>query len=324
MKHSFAVLALALLSACGNSAIPSEVQHVVQDAGGSVKSLCVKSACGHARQIVDLPDLENLKITAAGRVFVTGQQNFYEITRDAQGSYNARPFLSTGSGCSGMALNGNTLYALCSSGSAGAPTDMSGLFALDVLAANAVPQHIFSLTGMSLPNGMVWDAIGGYLYVTDGPVAAEPKIVRLKVDTANPARILMQETWLKTLPQYPNGLALRGRSLYTTLFNPSTAIGTVVQVDILPDGTPSPLLTLFSKGIMDDLSVAGDTLLVTDWQGDAIFQLALNGALLQTTDAGSFSKPSTVELASGPLFAAGELLITERYTGRGVWLFSPN
>ena len=319
MKRALAVLALALLSACGSSSTPSAVQEGV----GAAKSLCVKSSCGQARQIVDLPDLENLKITSAGRVFVTGQQNFYEISRDDLGTYNARPLLSAGSGCSGMALNGNTLYALCSSGSGGSPTDMSGLFALDLSAANAVPQHIYNLADMTLPNGMVWDAMGGFLYVTDGPVAVDPKIVRLKVDSADPRRIQMQETWLKTLPQYPNGLALRGRSLYTTLYNPSTAIGTVVQTDILPDGSAGPLTALYAKGIMDDLSVAGDSLLVTDWQGDAIFQLALDGTLLQTTDAGSFSKPSTVELASGPLFKAGELLITERYTGRGVWLFSP-
>ncbi|HUP91544.1 MAG TPA: hypothetical protein VM074_04790 [Solimonas sp.] len=269
---------------------------------------------------MDLPDLENLRIADNGRVFVSGQQNLYEITRDGSGAYSATALLGAGSGCSGMAFNGGTLYALCPGQSD--PTDLAGLFALDVATPGATPQQVYSLAGMSLPNGMAWDEVGGYLYVTDGPIAAEPKIVRLKVDAADPRHIVSQETWLALLPQYPNGLALRGRSLYTTLYQPGSG-GTVARVDIQADGTPAAPVAIYAGGIMDDLSVAGDTLLVTDWQGGAIFQIGLDGTLLQTTDPLSFSQPSTVELASGPLFAPGDVLVTERYTGRGLWVFSP-
>ena len=51
--------------------------------GGSATPLCLNAACGARRQVVDLPQLENIAYTSGGRLFVSGQQNLYEITRIA-------------------------------------------------------------------------------------------------------------------------------------------------------------------------------------------------------------------------------------------------
>lgn len=308
-----AALAAALgLAACVDNGDDAAAPEPIEPA-----ALCVNSQCGQARQIVDLPDLENLAFSADGRLFVSGQQNLYEIVRGAGGGYSARALLAGGSGCSGIAAGADYLYGLCQSGT----QDLATLYVLDLHRPDAAPELAFALSGMTLPNGLVVGPDSD-LYVTDGPIAANPKIVRLKLDPADPRRVLAQETWLDTFPDYPNGLALRGRSLYTTLYGPAT--GRIARIDIGADGTAGAAVTVDPRGsIMDDLNVAGDSLLATDWQQGRIFQLALDGSLLQQTDAGSFAQPSSVDVARPPLFDGRALLVTERYTGRGLWLFEP-
>lgn len=305
-----ALLLSGLLSACGESS------PAAQSGGTSTGQLCVSSDCGRARQIVDLPDLENLLVTAEGRVFVTGQQNFYEILKDSDASFRAVPFFEGASGCSGMALRDSLIYVLCQG--PGGATDFSGLSVLDLSVAGALPEPIYSITGMSLPNGLVVGPDHS-LYVTDGPIAAEPKIVRVALDPLNPRRVTGQQTWLLTQPDYPNGLAILGNSLYTTLYSPGAG-GSVARIDIQPDGSPGPVVVLHPRGIMDDLKVHESTLLVTDWEAGRIFQITLDGLLLQQTAAASFSQPSSVDVAGPPLFAHPTLLITERYSGRGLWV----
>lgn len=80
---------------------------------------------------------------------------------------------------------------------------------------------------------------------------------------------------------------------------------------------------LFERGIMDDLNVYGDTLLVTDWQYDRLVQIGLDGALLQETALLSFSQPSSLDVAGPPLFDQPTALATERYTGSGLWALEP-
>lgn len=313
----FVTCASLLLGACGASQAPDGLPVRGDD---DAHALCLNSQCGAPRQLVDLPDLENLLVTEDGRLFVSGQQNVYEILPDRADGFRAEPLFDSGGG-SGLAQAGPTLYVLHQDDASG-PTGFAGLFALDLAAPDAQPRRIFSLAGMTLPNGMVAGP-GPVLYVTDGPIAAEPKIVRLTFDPADPRKVLKQDTWLLTFPEYPNGLAISGNSLYTTLYNPDTRVGTVARIDIGADGRPGPIVPLFTRGIMDDLNIYGDTLLVTDWQDNRLFQLDLAGALLQETDAGSFSQPSSVDVGPTPLFPVPAALITERYTGRGLWVLEP-
>lgn len=308
-------LSALLLGGCGSSSMPAPVQ-----AGSSATAVCFDSRCGTPKQIVDLPDLENLHPASNGRLFVSGQQNLYEILADGAGGYRAQPLFAGNQGCSGLAESQGLLYLLCQGSPASGGTDFSGLFVLELGNPQASPQHLYTLTGMTLPNGLVAGP-GHTLYVTDGPVAAEPKIVRLQLDPADLRRVLRQDTWLTTFPEFPNGLALLGGSLYTTLYNPGTATGHVARVDIQPDGTAAAPVLLFASGIMDDLNATTDhRLLVTDWQKNRLFEMTPEGRQLRTTDEGSFAQPSSVDIGGPPLFAKPVALVTERYTGRGLWV----
>jgi hypothetical protein len=125
-----------------------------------------------------------------------------------------------------------------------------------------------SSASASLPNGIV--AVDGGLYVTDGPVAADPKIVYLAIDPADPTHILSQNTWLSTLPDFPNGLTYQGAALYVTNYRPGFS-GQVTRLVVNPDGSAVTPEDIAPRGIMDDLTVVDDTLLVTDWQNGGLF-----------------------------------------------------
>lgn len=292
-----------LLAACGDSASPDVIS--------STSAPCLN--CTTPEKLLSLPQLENSLFTSGGRLFVSGQENLYEITRDGSG-HEATALLPDGNGCSGLAEDRGHLYALCSGGNG--PTDFSGLYAMNLAEPDATLQPIFSLENMSLPNGMV--AARGALFVTDGPVATQPKLVRLELDPADPMQVLGQTTWLDTLPDYPNGLAWDGVALYTTFYRPG-GNGTVSRLELSADGSFHARTDLAVRGIMDDLIVDEQSLIVTDWQNNALFQVGLNGELMQETVANTFAQPSSVVLAGPPLFDTTVLLITERYTGDGLW-----
>lgn len=309
MNYGLAVLifsSVVLLTACKNNGSPYETGNLAAD------DVCLD--CGSPRKIVSLPQLENSLFTSGGRLFVSGQFNLYEIQRDGQ-EYRADALLPDGSGCSGMSEDKGILYALCSG--SGGPTDFSGLYTMSLDDPLATPVFSYSLTGMSLPNGMVATPSG--LYVTDGPVAIEPKIVHLTIDPADPTRVLAQDTWLSTLPDYPNGLAHHEGVLYVTFYRPGFG-GQVTRLAINPDGTPGEPENIAPRGIMDDLTVVGDSLIVTDWQNGGLFQIDLAGGLRQETASNLFAQPSSVTIAGPPLFDEASILVTERYTGDGLWV----
>ena len=76
----------ALLSACGSGSGD-------RIGGGSdgtpaavdPRSLCLSSACAETTVLVDIPSAENILFSPAGRLFVSGGENVYEITRDGAG-----------------------------------------------------------------------------------------------------------------------------------------------------------------------------------------------------------------------------------------------
>lgn len=290
---------LAALAACDSSG--GNIAAPLPDA----RSLCLSPACGARQLIVDLPQLENIAYTSNGRLFVSGQQNLYEITRDSEG-YQSRALFENAGGCSGLTEQRGHLYALCP----------GGLHAVALDDPQAQPVLVSALSGFTLPNGLAAGA-DHRLYVADGPIALDPKIVRLQLDPEDPLRLLNQEVWLRTLPEFPNGLAIRDGRLYTTLYVPP--LGTVAATDIAPDGSAGAIQRLALRGILDDLAVYGESLLIADFQNGALLQTDLDGTVLQQTGALSFMQPSSVEVAGPPLFDEPTVLATERYLGRGLW-----
>lgn len=311
MKRAFGMLlaGCVLLAGCGSD---EEADSAGAGAGGPLTSadLCVNSSCGERVVLLDIPGAENQIFTDDGRLFISSGSGVYEIHKSAAGEFSAA-LLSDACGFTGLAIKGDVLYAVCGS---------SELYAARLTATPAFEQ-IFTFDGMCIPNGT---SLGpdGNLYVVDEPLnvcVPDPKIVRLKIDPANPMHILSQETWVKgsaagllavgvgNVLRFPNGLVREGNRFY------GTDGGSVYHVDLMPDGNAGEVTPLFFEVTAhDDLGLAGsDALVVCDFLLGRIALLSRTGELLQATDYGLFSFPSSARMGRPPMFAPDEVVVTE-------------
>ena len=298
MKHGLAVLAL-LLAGCGNSG---------SDDGGAndLLALCVDSICGEKTALLTIEQAENIFFTDDGRLFVSGGTNVFEIKREGDG-YAATPIFSGTGNFGGMTQRGDVLYVNCF-------TD-SHLYAARLTATPTLaPIHD---TGLGIPNGMTAGP-SGEIYIVNGPIPTsglpDPKIVRLTFDPADPMKVTEQTDWLTLTGNFPNGIARSGRTLFVANSTPILpTLGEVLRIEIGDDGMPeSPSSIATFDSLPDDLSVAGDSLLVALYSNGYIAHLTLDGELLAQTDPLSFEFPSQVRVGQPPLFSADEILVTEK------------
>ena len=308
MIRNLSFLGLCLLAGCDNSSAPLRVGTVSPPP--AVLPLCVSSDCGEAIPLVDIPDAENLVFSADGRLFVSGGLNVYEITRSGE-TYSATPIADVECNFTGLAVRAGVLYAACGD---------SRLFAGRI---TATPQltDIYQFTDMCLPNGLALGA-DGRLYAADLPLSClvpDPKLVALTLDPADPLRVTAQEVWVQGSPagllfaggdnvlRLPNGLITNGTDFY------GTDGGSVYTLTQQGDGTAGEVMPLyFEPTELDDIGFTGNSLLVTDYFGGRIFELSLDGELLQETLPSTFSSPSSARLARPPLFRADDILVTEK------------
>ena len=276
----------------------------------SSASLCVSSSCGERLVLMDLPGAENQIFTSDGRLFVSGGSAVYEIKRDADGTYQKTPITDEVTGFTGLAIRNNILYAASGSGR---------LFAGEI-SAKPLLKPIFNFSGMCIPNGM---SLGpdGKLYVVDEPLnfcVPDPKIVRLTLDASDPMKVTSQETWvsgtaLGTLfvgvgntQRLPNGLTRIGNRFF------GTDGGSIYSVDLQYDGSAGTVTPLFFEPTAhDEISIAGDALLTTDFFAGRLLLLSQDGRLLQETDRLLFFSPSSAKLGRPPLFEEGDIVVTE-------------
>lgn len=305
-----------LLAACGDdnnrSANPG-VNNADQTAASSAE-LCVSSSCGEAIPLVTIPDAENILFTPEGRLFVSGGLNVYEITKLPDGQFIATPIADANCSFTGLVQRGDYLYAACGD---------SRFFAGELTSTPVLTQIYTFAENMCIPNGAVLGP-DDKIYVVDEPLNVcipDPRIVRLTIDPDDPMQIIEQETWVQGsllglqflgLDQnlrFPNGMARIGNTFY------STDGGVVFTVELMPDGSAGPPTQLFFQPTAhDDLSVTDDrqSLLVTDFVLGRIYQLSLDGRLLQQTNPLTFAFPSAVQQARPPMFESGDILVTEK------------
>lgn len=268
-------------------------------------TLCVASACGTKTQLLDIPSAENTLFTPNGRLFVTGSDSVYEVTKDSSG-WHATSLASTKANFTGLAQRGNVVYAAAFDGN---------LYAANINDKPPAFKAIHAL-GMSSANGMTTGPDGA-LYVVNGPLGASipaPKIIRLRFSSSDPMKVTEQIDWLTSGLYFPNGLQRRGNTLLVSDSDVlNVAIGAIKSIEIKVDGSAgTPQLIGNFPSLPDDLGVAGDAVLAAFYSNGQIGLIDASGTLVSQTDLLSFENPSSVKLGRAPMFAADDLLVTEK------------
>jgi len=301
MRLILAALAALSLGACSSNGGDG-------DGGGSgaidPASLCVSSSCGEKIALLTVPDAENILFAPDGRLFVSGGTNVFEIRREGQG-YAATPLSDTGCNYTGLAIRGDVLYANCYSGAQ-----------LHAARLTAQPQlQAIHDYGIPAANGLV-DGPDNDLYTTNGPIPTgalpDPQVRRLRLDPADPFKVIEDVEWTREGLLGPNGVQRRGRTLYVSNTGQG-GLGEIRAYDIGADGSAGPGRQFADLGaIPDDFSFAGDFILAAAYVNGQITLVGPDGTIRQQTDPMSFDSPSQVRLARPPLFAADDILVTEK------------
>lgn len=157
------------------------------------------------------------------------------------------------------------------------------------------------------------------LYVVNGPVATtalpDPKILRVALDVNDPLQVVEISVWLDRGLLAPNGLQADGEYLYLT----DSALPELAAVRRLqwgPEGPTAVDTVAQFAGVPDDLSLlpgaAGTALLVPDFGLGGLRLFAADGRLLDSLPPLTLRFPSQARAARPPLFAPGDILITEK------------
>lgn len=291
------------------AAEPSATGATVGRTGATSEAL---SFIGSRETVVDgIAAAENLMFTDAGRLFVTGDDGIYELTRDGSGNVtNAVVAPATACKFAGMSEIGGVLYAAC--------YDQTGSNSyLYAGKLDPVPQlqSIYTLPGVALANGVAADS-QGRLYVAD---SFDGTILRLGLAPADPFTVATKETFVaKGSNILPNGLKFFGSAIYYTDFV------SIKRVPLLADGSAGPIATLDTQlTFFDDLFVDARRILVANFLFGTVELLTPGGIDLFDTAAFTFDGPSAVLPAEGRLgFSQNDLLVTEK-SGNRVAVFHP-
>jgi hypothetical protein len=262
--------------------------------------------------VAGITSAENLAFASDGRLFVTGNDGIYELTRSSSLAVVASVLEPGGTiFFGGMAEIDGTLYV-----NAYTAALNSYLYAAR-LTPSPKFESIYELQTTGVPNGAAADA-SGRLYVSD---TIGGTILRVTLDPKDPLKVIGQDIWLSRAQGIlaPNGLKIRGSGLYFT-----DGL-TIKRVPILADGRAGIPVTLVSElTYFDDLYVDAVGILAANYLFGSLQGFSPYGRDVLDTASGVFNGPSAVLPAKGRLgFASGDLLVTEK-GGNCVAVYHPS
>jgi hypothetical protein len=288
---SAALLTLALaLGACAEDSAPMS--------GTELQATALQSSL--ATLVQGIGDAENATFTPDGRLFVTGGENIYEVTKEGE-RYLATPLYVGVCNFTGVVAHAGYLYTTCIEGSA--PPNLSAYLLAAPLTSPGDLSVIHEFEQVMFPNGIAFDE-RGRLFVTDfTPLAG--KLVTVSFGQS-PLEVAHEAVWHAVDHPLANGLKIFKNKVYMTDLN---------QLKVIPiqaDGTAGRVSVLATRiAVLDDLLVSDRGIIVGDFYGGQLVYYSLAGRLLKQTPA-LFRSPSSITEGRSPLFSEGTLIVTEK------------
>jgi hypothetical protein len=243
-------------------------------------------------------DAENATFTPEGRLFVTGGESVYEITKVGE-RYQAERLYDEPCNFAGIVAHAGYLYTTCTD-----PMDLTPYLLAAPIAPHVAFAIIHRFTKVGLPNGIAFDE-RGRLFVNDfTPLLG--KLVTLSFAPSSPLSVTREEVWHGMSHPLANGLKIHQNKVYMT------DLGDIKVIPIQPDGSAGRVSVLATRlAVFDDLVVTDAEIIVGDFYGGQLLTYSLAGKLLKETPA-LFRSPSSITPARGPLVPPGALVITEK------------
>lgn len=303
--HSLRRTGVALLTCAALAACSGEVSgDPAGSLGRSDEALSAFEARALARGtretlVTGIVAAENQLFSAAGRLYVSGDEGVFELRRDGASGALAATRLVHVDGCSfgGMSEHDATLYAACYDGT------HSYVYAADESPVPAF-EKIYTLEGVLLANGMATD--GSSLYVT---ATGQGTIIELALDPADPLHVISREPFLEySLGLLPNGIKIQGGNVFWGDF------GTIRRASL---ANPTRVTaTISALTFFDDFCVSERVVLVADYLFGSVLAYTTAGTFIGGSPFGTFGNPSSVAEAKGRLgFGPRDLIVTEKGTG---------
>ncbi len=287
----------------------------------------IVSGCGGDKELIveDVVDAESIVVTNAGRVFVSGSTNIYEVIKKQDGSYLKLKLFDRAQRCEvgGISLiqNGDYLYAHCTTSHTKVKSSESLLLAAKIVEPqpteydvdrNALHpsmevEVVTTLKNLLLPAGMAVDGSGN-LYLAD-----TGKNAIFQITFATPTIVSSIEKWNQTPIHSVSGLEWINNNLYYTAMKEGSLIATLGYVTRNPDGSAGQSSTVYERAytVFDDITPFQQGIVITDYlKGSLIYWK--DGKVAAETARDSFLAPSAVAIGRSPLFSESDLLVTEK------------
>ncbi len=304
-------------------------------------ALCLAAGCVEKEKIAKVGDAENILITQAGAVLVTGGKAVVGIVAGTSGLEATDSLINSSGSCTGMAQQGDNVFVVCSKPylkwkgwtfKAGVDTRL--FHAKDKADPRAMQFHLLDhpeagegvLDTIVVPNGLAF-APDGDLLIANYNLLGQGSVGKVGVTYAGDTATItgFNRDWLGADygVRNPNGVRVTGNRLYLSDNNKVRKLyfdgGEIPHSVQLPSGewvsNDAPANVVYDAGsslaIIDDILPYCDGVAITSYVSGQLIYVTANGEKYATW-LGSFSFPSSLAIGRGPLFDDHTLLVTEK------------
>jgi hypothetical protein len=307
----------------------------------AIASVSVLAGCIEKEKIAKIGDAENILITEAGAVLVTGGDSVVGIIDDGAGLGATQSLIHNPGACTGMAQSGDDVFVVCSkpyikfkNWMFKAGNDTRLFHAKDTQDPRDMEFTLIDhpeagegvLDTMVIPNGMAFSPTGDLL-IANYNLLGQGSLGKVTLSYSGESASIesFNKNWLDSdigLTN-PNGVRVDGNKLYVSdnnkvrrlYFNDYGDVPYSVQLDsgewVSNEAPANEVYNAGSLAIIDDIMPYCNGIALTSYVDGKLIFVDEDGKDLQTL-AASFSFPSSLAIAKGPLFNDHTLLVTEK------------